>query len=386
MDIADFTEPLTRVTIYCSRCRTALYMSTNLWNRIDEGYITPVASPKFGVSTCVAQGGFPTILLRGPIRFGRGYTVLANCHLQDISCFGCRAVIGFGCLQAPERHVLKDGQLFFRPSSIMLIQADGYDTNPYTGMIVGPIIQKTLSMEEPPHAYHDTPTTPSSSGRSTHAGMSNGDNSTIQGQVPNHLQAQIDASREEIQRLNRSSNPNASSSPSSSGIATPRAQDEVRDTVVQDEIAQLKKDVGELKDLVVEKSSRDAATQDSITSLRNEFSEISLTSARIEQELFSARQVNACILSALSTSRHGSTSTTEQPPQQGLGRAGERPNGTNGVVNGDVSTAKAWAEEISLLRAEINGIKEELAQKRSQESLPEDAGSPAELTNGSTQH
>ncbi|KAI1642059.1 uncharacterized protein F4817DRAFT_18979 [Daldinia loculata] len=387
MDIIDITYPLDRVACCCARCQQVLTTFSNVWIGMGESYMTPAACPKYTSNTCIAHAGFPTIIYTGPVRLGKERTLVADCHLHDISCISCQTVIGFKCLMAPDNHVLRDGQLFFRPSSIVLILANGSDAdiNPSTGIIVDAIIQKVLSLEETPRPSLDTPITPSSSEGTTHAGMSKRDLSIVQGQVLDHLQAQLDASREEIQRLGRLGYQQASSSSTDNTTLC-----------AQDKVAELAKEIDELKRLV--KYSRDSNMQDSITSLKNGFGEMNLTSTRIERELTSARQTTADLRLALSNSRHGSTSTTEQPLQREIATSDTRPtqqdpgyvrgevDGTREVVRECVSTAKACAEEVSLLRAELEGLREELAQNRSRQSMPEDAGSSAESTHGNTHH
>ncbi|KAI1660206.1 hypothetical protein F4813DRAFT_316476 [Daldinia decipiens] len=395
MDILDVTEPLDRVVCYCARCRAVLYSFTNLWISI-ENYICPIACPRSFTNAYIAHAGFPTIIYTGPARIGKERTFLEDCHVHDISCLACQTVLGFKCLLTPANHVLREGQMFFRSSSIVLILANGTeaDANPETGEIVGAVIQQMICLETP-CLSPDPSLTPSSPESNTHASTSKSDLSIIQGQVLDHLQAQLDASREELQGFDRSRHQQDRARAGFVYTTTPCAQDKV---------AERTKEVDEESKGVVDKYSGDADMQDIIASLKTEFSEMNLTSTLIGRELTCARQITADLRLSLSNNRHISASTTEQPPppppppqreiatsdtspaQQDLGRVREEVHGTTGVIREYISSVKACAEEVSLLRAELEGLRDELAYNGSRQPLPEDKDSQVESTNGNAHH
>ncbi|KAJ3563568.1 hypothetical protein NPX13_g8150 [Xylaria arbuscula] len=132
-------------SISCSQCHHDLGTLLNLWTQIGKSYISPV------VHTCTALDVTPD----GAIKHGEKGTIVENCRVQQVICTLCRSVLGSKCLGSAVNHVLQEGSLLFRVSSIHIKDPNGHDT-------IRPIIERALSLKNPPsHASQDDNGAPS---------------------------------------------------------------------------------------------------------------------------------------------------------------------------------------------------------------------------------
>ncbi|KAI0193200.1 hypothetical protein EV127DRAFT_479043 [Xylaria flabelliformis] len=117
------------VATCCSQCEHRLGSLLNLWTQIGKRYISPVqAAHALDISP------------EGVIRQGEVGTIVENCRIQNIVCNQCGSVLGSKCLSSAVNHVLHEGQLLLRTSSIRIKDLDGRDT-------IQPTIQRLLNLK-----------------------------------------------------------------------------------------------------------------------------------------------------------------------------------------------------------------------------------------------
>ncbi|KAI1412605.1 hypothetical protein F5Y13DRAFT_199831 [Hypoxylon sp. FL1857] len=350
------------VSCACASCDQRLGQFFNLWIKIGKSYISPV----------IGDGDNLKAPKTGPVRLGEEQTLIENCHLQDISCLHCLTTVGLRCLDTPVNHVLHNDQLFLRLSSVKITAMNGDDR-------VQVAIQRTLKLREASRSGFGASNTPPASESSTHTFTDNHGPSEIRGQLLDHLQAQLDAQREEIQRLNRSGFQMASSFDN----AVLR---------VEGDIKKLRESMEGLQEDLKNHHSNAASTKDYIISLRKDLDEVKEGSqaksyySNIELELASAKQTIENV--RLSLSKYLDKSAKEQQEHKrvisdlnSVQRELEHFRGeldeTKKTATERISAAKTYTMEVVSLRAELKELREELAQERSQKSPPTDPEFPA---------
>ncbi|KAI0117351.1 hypothetical protein F4814DRAFT_415990 [Daldinia grandis] len=379
MDTIESTEPLDRVACYCGKCGKVLGKLTNLWTMIGDYHITPVAVPMSTSDIYFVDPRFPAIVYTGPVRPGSRDTLVSDCHLQDIACANCDAMLGIRCLLAPDGRLIRTGQLFFFWDKIVLILAnEGMDIHPEKGTIIGALIRETLQLR-------DVPVAPPPSQRRACPSVSNRGIRLMQSHVRGLKEAQLQFSRAGTKQFGKLAHEKASSSSSSSpiGDATPRARDMM---------AELEEEVKQLKELV---DKRDGIhNQDHI--IRQEFERVRLTSCDIRQQVASLSHLTLDIHLVLGDSCCGlklpakypfyqpspqpeKPAFDTSPTQQGPGCVREEVDGAKGerVARECVSTPKAYCdEETPELLSEIENFRQGLGHKQSRQSLPRDGNTP----------
>ncbi|KAI0385808.1 hypothetical protein F5Y04DRAFT_157173 [Hypomontagnella monticulosa] len=352
-----------RVVCSCKRCAQRLGQFANLWIKIGKSYISPV----------IDNGDGLAITLTGSVRLGEEQTLVDHCHLRDVACINCHAVVGLRCLDTPVNHVLHENQLFLRLSSIAITTWDGEP--------VEITIQRTLKLKEGSNnRFTDTNTsTASEADNDTYADHEGP--SEMHGQLLDHIQAQLDAQREDIQRLNRSGYQMVSSFDN----AVLR---------IEGEIKKLKNNMTDLRDELGGSLSKTASIQNNLTSLDNELGKVKdmlqtkSTYEDLEQELASASKAIADVRLSLSNDLAKSTKQQQENhdlvtsdlnrAQRDLSRMREDLDDTRKTSRENVSTAKAYAKEVLSLRAELKELREELAQERARKSQPKDPVFPSQ--------
>ncbi|KAI3334768.1 hypothetical protein F4824DRAFT_490052 [Ustulina deusta] len=121
------------VSIFCSGCDHRLGALLNLWTQIGKGYLSPVVQAEVALD----------ISPEGAIQHGEKGTIVDDCRVQGLACPQCRAVLGSKCLSSAVNHVLPEGSLFLRTSSIQIMDPNGHVTTK-------PIIQRVLSLKNQP--------------------------------------------------------------------------------------------------------------------------------------------------------------------------------------------------------------------------------------------
>ncbi|KAI2619373.1 hypothetical protein GGS26DRAFT_330282 [Hypomontagnella submonticulosa] len=352
-----------QVICSCKRCAQRLGEFANLWIKIGKSYISPIIDDEDGLA----------IALTGSVRLGEEQTLVDHCHLRDVACVNCHAVVGLRCLDTPVNHVLHENQLFLRLSSVAITRWDGEP--------VEIAIQRTLKLKEASNSRPTATQTSAPSEGDTHAYMDYEGPSEMHGQLLDHMQAQLDAQREEIQRLNRSGYQLVSSFDN----AVLRIEGEIKK--LKDNITGLQEDLGDSQ-------TRTSSVQTGLTSLGSELSEVKKvlrngsTYDHLEQELNLAKQTISDLRSSLSRDldksvkqqqeKHNSITSGLDRAQQDLSRMREEFDETKKVTREGVSTAKAYAKEVVSLRAELKELQEEVAQERARKSQPKDPVFPSQ--------
>ncbi|KAI1213977.1 uncharacterized protein F4807DRAFT_207625 [Annulohypoxylon truncatum] len=344
-----------KVVCSCASCNEYLAEFFNRWIKIGKSYISPV------IDTDEIFPGAPT----GAVRLGEKETLVENCHLQDIAC-SCDAIVGLRCLDTPVNHVLHDGQLFLRLSSIKTRAVNDHK-------LVDIKIQRTLKLREASHSGSTTANTPPASEDSANMPMDHDGPSEIHGHLLDHIQDQLDAQREETQRLNRAGFQMASSFDN----AVLR---------IEGEIKKLKDGMGDLRDERETNCNKIDAIDDNVAQLRIIVDDVKNASqnksayTRLDEELASAKQAIADVRLSLnneldkSTKRHQrkhETLTSDlNAVRLNLGAMRDELDGTKKTINKRISAENIHGTEIASLRAELKELREELAKERSQKTFP----------------
>ncbi|KAI0842859.1 hypothetical protein F5Y06DRAFT_75127 [Hypoxylon sp. FL0890] len=351
-----------QVDCSCASCDRRLGQFFNLWIKIGKSYISPV----------IGNGDNLGAPKTGPIRLGEEQTLIENCQLQDVSCLHCLAIIGLRCLNTPVNHVLHNDQLFLRLSSVNITAMNG--DNP-----IQVNIQRTLEVKEASRSGFTAADTPPASESSAHMFTDNNGPSEIREHLLDHLQAQLDAQKEEIQRLNRS------------GFQMVSSFDNAVFRVEGD-IKKLRECTEGLQEDLKTQHSKTASTKDDVTSLRNDLDEVKKASqvkssySNIELELDLAKQAVEDVRLSLSKyfdesakeqKRHETVISDLESVQRDLSHIREELDKTRKTTAESISTAEFSAEEIVSLRAELKELREELAKERSQKPPPTDPEFPS---------
>ncbi|KAI2462830.1 hypothetical protein F4781DRAFT_168284 [Annulohypoxylon bovei var. microspora] len=352
-----------KIACSCTKCKVYLGEFINQWIKIGKSYVSPVVEPEE-----ISPIG-PT----GTARLGEKQTLIENCHLQDQAC-RCGAVIGLRCLDTPVNHVLHNGQLFLQLSSVVFT---GLDWNAKHVQIR---IQRTLKLRKASRSGFTAANSPQASEDSSNMSMNNDGPSEIHGHLLDHLQAQLDAQREETQRLNRAGFHMASSFDS----AVLR---------IESEMKKFKESMVDLQEDQIKKLSRTGNVEDDVTLLKVEVDDLKKVSqnasayTRLEREVSLAKQAIADVGLSLSNEldksakkqqrKHEILSAGLGSVQLDLGVLREELDGTKKTATERISVENNYAKEVASLRAELKELREELAKERSQKSLPRDPVIPS---------
>ncbi|KAK3902720.1 hypothetical protein C8A05DRAFT_15254 [Staphylotrichum tortipilum] len=115
----------------CKKCDAPIGRFVNLWTQIGKSYFSPVVEPEDDLA----------VRWQGAARIGEPGTLVQECHLQDIICGSCPALLGLRCIQTPVNHVLDENQILLRLASVELLDNDGRE--------IEFAIKRVLSVDEP---------------------------------------------------------------------------------------------------------------------------------------------------------------------------------------------------------------------------------------------
>ncbi|KAK3298926.1 uncharacterized protein B0H64DRAFT_439350 [Chaetomium fimeti] len=124
------------------------------------------------------------IQYQGAVRIGEQGTLVAECHLQDMVCGSCAALLGLRCVQTPVNHVLDRNQILLRLASVELLDCDGLE--------IEFVIKRVLAVNRPLETNKAKVPTPSQGGFT----------SAFPGTVElQKLQLELHNQREDIKRI-----------------------------------------------------------------------------------------------------------------------------------------------------------------------------------------
>ncbi|KAK5654769.1 hypothetical protein OQA88_6805 [Cercophora sp. LCS_1] len=160
----------------CKKCDTTIGLFINLWTRIGKSYYSPIVDPD----------GELAVRPDGDTRIGETDTLVEECHLQDIVCFDCSAVVGLKCVETPVNHVLDENQVLLRLASVELLSRDGQEVEFKT--------KRVLDVKEPSKV---------NTNRFTDLPNGSGFNASTFPQFVDlvQLQADLDGQRQDIDRI-----------------------------------------------------------------------------------------------------------------------------------------------------------------------------------------
>ncbi|KAI1280065.1 hypothetical protein F5Y07DRAFT_22497 [Xylaria sp. FL0933] len=167
------------VSISCSRCYHHLGALLNLWTQIGKGYISPIVQAELPLDTRP----------EGAIQRGEKGTIVDNCRVQGLVCTECSSTLGSKCLSSAINHVLHEGALLLRTSSIQI-------KDPIRHTTIEPIIQRVLSLKNPPvrNSEDDGPS-------STFFEGYNHEQAANEDPQLGHILSEIDAQGEKLEQL-----------------------------------------------------------------------------------------------------------------------------------------------------------------------------------------
>ncbi|KAI0894821.1 hypothetical protein F4806DRAFT_98030 [Annulohypoxylon nitens] len=341
-----------KVVCSCASCNAYFGEFFNQWIKISKSYISPV----------IDTDEISSVTLTGAVRLGDKETLIENCYLQDLACT-CGAVIGLRCLETPVNHVLRNGQLFLRLSSVQIKSL-------HTHKLVEIKVQRTLKLREASHGGsplaneppdHDVP-------------------SEIHGHLLDHLQAQLDAQREETQRLNKAGFQMASSFDS----AVLRIEGEVK---------KLKDGMVSLKEEQNDSSNNVNTVDEKVDWLRVDVEDVRKTLAtksayaRLDEEVATAKSAVADVRTYLSDEL-GKWAKKQQRKQEilatdlstarvELGTLRDELDGTKKTISKKISAEDVYIKEVASLGADLKELRDELAKERSKKSPPREPVFPS---------
>ncbi|KAK0730754.1 hypothetical protein B0H67DRAFT_639216 [Lasiosphaeris hirsuta] len=219
----------------CKKCDATVGLFINLWTQIGKTYFSPIIDPEDNLA----------ILCQGAIRVGERGTLVEECHLQDIVCLSCAAVLGLKCIETPVNHVLDENQVLFRLASVELLSRDGQEVD-FT-------IKRVLDVKEPSKV---------SSGSYSGTPPQGAFHSSAFPEVVDllQLQADLEGQREDINRIDSQGSKVISTLDS----RVARAEEQVGK--LRDTLGSLRRDVGgiqeDLSSLKVEVNEAKRAAQD----------------------------------------------------------------------------------------------------------------------------
>ncbi|KAI1203899.1 hypothetical protein F5X97DRAFT_4887 [Nemania serpens] len=309
------------VMVCCSECDSRLGTLPNLWTQIGKGRISPV----------IQAGDSWKISPVGAIGQGEKGTIVDSCRVQEVFCNQCRSILGSQCLSSPVNHVLHEGQLLLRISSIQI-------KNPISHATIKPIIQRKLNLKNPPTDNLQAEDYDRCDDNNHRQPIEKGPEISL-------ILDNIDAQREEIERLDAVGYQ----------VVTSFNQAVHR---INHEVGKLKNEMAQVTDRSSDASTRNMALENDIMSTKAEIREIkraiqsSVSQNQLEQESLSMKnaigKVDTCL------------------------QVEFRDNWEKCLLEGAHATAKTAlaatdvaTEETGALKAEVQHLRRELAAERS---------------------
>ncbi|KAI8632249.1 hypothetical protein F5Y19DRAFT_356188 [Xylariaceae sp. FL1651] len=337
------------VVAQCRECDHHLGRLMNVWIQIGKGYISPVIHP---------QDDFD-IILEGDIRRGDKQTLVHDCRIQDIACNRCGSILGSKCISSAVNHVLHEGQLLIRNSSIQIKDAS-------RNVAVELFVQRTLKLKDPPVSRVDN-----LEGRSYGPRFSEDDDDspTTSDDIDiNYLLADLDAQKKEIKRLDTAGYQIVASF----NQAVQRIDGDVRK--LKNEITQmtgqysanhtkargLENDISSLKVeiKVIKQSSQELASR---IHCKQEMSSIKTTIAEASESL----RLEFTKAWGEHQQKYSMLQTNLDNARREIKICQAQLEGTRSTARESSSVSKANTKDITALKTELQHLREELALERS---------------------
>ncbi|PFH61664.1 hypothetical protein XA68_16674 [Ophiocordyceps unilateralis] len=323
----------------CAKCDVALGTMVNLWTQLGKNYMTPAAGIKDAECLRVETSGV--------VRLGDADTLIAGCQLQVAECAECHSNLGQKCLKSPTDHVLKDGQLIFRVTSINLTLASD------TRRKVAPEIQRVLKLKVNGQSVNDngsaSPTQEESVPRDNHP-----TSELLQ------IQAELAAQRREISRIGST----GVYVVSSFETAIARVDQQIRQ--LNDSAHDIRSDAGRQRDaLETLQSQKEDSTR---------VNQCEAIVARLDQQLQDTDKIVTELREALQKSQsesetmRGRLALTRQELEEARNDAAKLKADVDEAKNAaheSLATSREYACEISSLRREVKQLRANLDDERS---------------------
>ncbi|PHH83959.1 hypothetical protein CDD83_2726 [Cordyceps sp. RAO-2017] len=336
------------IVVYkCAKCGAILESLVNAWIQIGKKYLTPVAHAE--------DTGPSTITTSGPVRLGEADTLVGGCRLQDAQCAECRVTLGQKCLKGPVNHVLNDGQVIFRLTSITFMASNRRSK-------AGPKIKRvlTLKIETPSTNLQDNP--PSQEKKDV-----DGDDAVPCGDPAvdafdlNRIQADLVEQRESIKRISSAGMQVVSNFETvisrvegqmqrlSESIDSVRTEGERQ----SDALEALKSEVAD--------AGRDRPSETVVARLGQQLQTVDDSVAELGQAARESKSETAALRERLTT-----TERELQEAKDETATLRVEVNEIKQVAHESTAVSREYACEVSSLRREVKQLRAELAEERAQ--------------------
>ncbi|KAH9888265.1 hypothetical protein F4778DRAFT_786078 [Xylariomycetidae sp. FL2044] len=340
------------VVCICKKCGHHVADFVNLCIQVGKSYIGPVITPTAGLD----------IIASGEVRLGEKNTIVQDCHLQDISCIRCSAVLGIRCTSTPVNHVFTKEQLLLRVASIRI-------TAPGSDIEVKPTVQRSLKLKVTNHA--STPNETSDSFENTFRPIHRQDTaSQAHGQYNlERLITDLDAQREEIQRID------------SAGYQIVASFNQAVHRI-EIESNQLKNAMLELREDLKNESAKTSGVEDDVASLKSDIRNLKQelletpVYKRLENEINATKEaitnIQQSTLAELQKAAQGHEQEDEaikrdfDDVRREMRNLRRELDATKETAKESLLLARAYGKETNSLRAEVKQLKDELAAGRPQ--------------------
>ncbi|KAI0433667.1 hypothetical protein F5Y09DRAFT_350962 [Xylaria sp. FL1042] len=333
------------VSIFCSRCDHRFGALLNLWTQIGKGYISPIVQAEIPLD--ISPGG--------AIQDGEKGTIVDNCRVQGLVCTQCGSTLGSKCLSSAINHVLHEGSLILRASSIQI-------KDPNSHVTIKPIIQRVLSLKNPPVRDSEDNSHSSTFSQGYSYKQAANDNPRL-----NHILNEIDAQGEKLEQIDTAGYQIVAS--------FNQSVQHMNET-----IRNLQNDMTGMTGKLSDNSAKTRSLTDEILSTKTEIEDIKralqplTTQGHLEREPYSIKKA---VIEANASLRVEFDDTWEKHQQKLSLLGSELENiersliglrtlleGVNITANAASSATSTNTEEIAALRTELEQLRQELARER----------------------
>ncbi|CAH0059699.1 unnamed protein product [Clonostachys solani] len=309
------------VYCYCTSCDGRIGSVSNHWIKIGKNYLTPALQSNVDFDVTTSQ----------KIRIGEKDTLLDRCGLQSTQCAICASTLGMKTVFAPSNHVLCPGQFIFRTSALVLKET------PDAAGTIKPGIKRSLKLKEDVETSNALVSQPSA--KDSYARPEPRSFSSVMMHDMNlvQLQVDVDAQRDDIQRIN-DTGANVVSSFHGSMSQLERQVLRLTDSLQamkedwkrqQDELGSVKSELNRYKSKPNRKSGsisdpETTSLRNDLSSLRRELTRVREENARLRDEAIETRDLarqgifaaKECALEVAALRRQlgGQTDTSAKPP------------------------------------------------------------------------
>ncbi|KAM4059559.1 hypothetical protein HRG_011615 [Hirsutella rhossiliensis] len=334
-----------RVVCKCAKCDAILGSLINLWLQLGKKYITPLTHAQ-------DDDPFP-IATSGLVRQGDADTLVGGCQLQDAECAKCRANLGQKCLKSPVNHVLSDGQIIFRITSVILKLAGDLRRK------AEPKIQRVLQLKNHASEHQNAPSSQTESVNPEPGAAQNSPAADSPDLM--QMQAELDAQRQHINRIG------ATGMQVVTNFETVMARVDRQMQQLSESIDSIRKDRDEQRNDL-------GALKSEVVDAKWDCQNNSVV-ARLDQQLQTTDRVVTELRQALHQSKSETQGLREQltVAEQALqGAKGDAAtlktqiDETNQAVRESIAASREHVCEVSSLRREVKQLRAELAQERAQ--------------------